>query len=313
MVQQSFLESIPEVSNPILQLIPNNNKYKHLETRLQELGETNREIQEQYNIENSILQKLKLVIKSKFLKTEIKTLDELFDKQLTNINSISSCLNSINQEARKELEKQETYYEDISINFETRIKSIGEKRENLTSLVKQVKSYQLEFSSMEKSDSEYFSKEIELKKLERELQDKKHNYIINNDCVIDMGQEKNSLEITERFLRNSVYVCERVGNKISNIQRHLENTKTVYRNLRQQHKTISSLSEAIKLIINCSSQIQTTVSNDLIKINNLLTEPNQINEFYKNPVLKDTVAHLETANNYNDQEIDRIIQDYLSS
>jgi hypothetical protein len=297
----------------IFPLVPVNDKYKYLETKITELTKTNNEIQEQFKIEKSIPQKIKLIIKNKLFKTEIKTLDELIDQQLRNTNSLDSCLDLINKESRKELKNHEKYYEHISISFETRIKSVKERRKNLICLAEQFKSLQTEFLSIKKSDSEYFSKERKLKQIERKLKEEKHLYIMNNDCIIGLGQEKNSLEITESFLRNSIHVCERVSNKINNMRRHLENTKRVYRKLRQQHKTISSLGKAIKLIVDYSSQVQATLSNDLIKINNMLTEPNCIDEFYKNPILKETIQQIETTNDYNDQEIDDMIQNYLSS
>ena len=315
MVPEKFLEKIPDTSyfSDSFAIVPTNGTYKEIEARVRDLTKINDEIEEQFKIEKSTAQKIKLIIKNKIFKTEIKSLDELLDKQLKNVDSLGLCLDSINKESRKELERQEEYYDNISINFEKRIRNTGEKKEDLMYLVNQFKELKLDLESIKKADINYFSKERKLREIRRELKEEKHRYIINNNNIIDLGQEKNSLEIIDDFFRSSIHVCEKVSNKISNMKKHIENTKRVYRNLRQQHKTISNMGGAIKLITDYSSHVQDTLSNDLLRINKMLTEPNFINDFYKNPILKDTSIQIETTNNHNDLEIDDIIKDYLLS
>jgi len=314
MVQEELLEIIhSDFLSGTFPVIPSYDKYKNLELKVTELEKTGKEIQEQFDIEKSIPRKIKVIAKRKLLKIQSPNLDVLLDNQIKNITSLGYWLNLINNESRKELKKQETHYDDISENFEKRVKSIEQRRFDLVSLIEEFKTLHLEFSETKKSDSDYFSKERQLRKIEYQLVEEKHQYVMNNDWVVSLSQEKKSYETIYRFLRNSVYVCERVNNKLASMKNHIQNTREVYKKLRQQQKAISSLKNAVSLIANNSSSIQENLSKGLIEVNSMLTEPDFINEFYNSPILKEANSQVEESNNYNDREIDELIHSYLSS
>jgi len=301
-MEKPFLETLPDIIRRPDQ--------KELEVIVQELEKTNRQIDIEVKVNNNIL--LKAISKglNMILSTKQKPLDELRDKQLRSVYIINSYLEAVNEESRKEQEAQEQRYEEISIELEERIKNRKPAQLETFEAGEEYLRLRAHLETTPKLNPDYFPLERQTRKKAREFRELKHEYILNNETISMLKQQKKSLEATEIFSESSLHISERIQRQTFQLRNHLEITKRANQLINTQHTTISTLQTSVKKIANSSQNLETELGNSLIKISKIIND-NEIGDFYKNPSLQDKVYGVNFETNFKDKEVDKMIDDYL--
>jgi len=208
--------------------------------------------------------KTRKVLKGKVFGKRIRTVEELFDLQISILKSINKGLYMINGESRYNLERLETYIENINNDYEYNFLGIGFKKEFLESSLKDYdKTYQ-EFKLLKKKDKNFFDVERKLRALKREITENDLDYKKMLDTVDDLNKEKSSLNALEDFFRFNIHLSERMVDKSVRFENHLINTKDSYmmaKNINQGFKAVLS---AIRESSNTVSNLQRVLTDGLV-------------------------------------------------
>ena len=242
------------------------------------------------------------------------TIEELLDLQLKNIKGMNSNLTGIIFESRNELSSLETYLNTTISRLESHVKGREEKQDILTKKTKIYSEAFEVFKDMKKTDDNYFGYEKDLMDIRRQVQEESHIYKMNNDSIIDLGQEKEFLKVIEDLLRVSIYTCERISNKTNHLENHITNTKRIYFQLQRQQATIVSLAAAVDALTRSTMDVHQILGAGLQNMVQIANSPDLLNSFYSTSSnnLGDILNDIETANKIGDSEIDSFVNVYLN-
>ncbi len=242
------------------------------------------------------------------------TLEELFDLQLKNIRGVNANLTGIIFGSRDELGSLEFYVNNVLSQLKSSVNGRGEKLDTLQRKTKIYSEAQQIFRDIKKTDEDYFEYKKSLKQVRRQVQELKHGYVINNESIIDLGQEEEFLEIIEDLLRTSVHTCERISNKTQHLERHITNTKRVYSQLQKQQSTIVTLTSAVDVLTKSITDVHQILGNGLQNMVEIANSPDILNTFYSTSSdnLGNILSDIEKAYNARDSTIDSFVGAYLN-